>query len=120
MAVRRRLPDLAIAAWDDEAVLKDGLARGVIDAACRPDELQSGDLLVLAAPPLVSLYVLDSLPSLPDDVFVTDVVSTKRVIVEAASAKRLRFTGGHPRAGPEQSGVAHASNDLFDGRRWFL
>ncbi len=120
LALRRRSPHVALAAWDDEAVIREGLARGVIDAPCRPEDLQAGDLLVLAAPPMGCLYVLDALGALPDGVAVTDVVSTKRVIVEAAAAKKLRFVGGHPMAGSEHSGLAHASAALFDGRRWFL
>ena len=120
LAVRRALPGTALAAWDDESVIKEGLARGVIDAACGPDQLREGDLLVIAAPPIGSLYVIDSLPALPPDVVVTDVVSTKRVITDAAAARKLPFVGGHPMAGSEQSGLAHASDSLFDGRRWFL
>jgi prephenate dehydrogenase len=119
-SVRRHLPQAAIAAWDDEAVIKEGLRYGVIDESCRPEDLRDGDLLVLAAPPVGSLYVLDALPQLPAGAIVTDVVSTKRVIVEAAVSKGLRFVGGHPMAGSEQSGLAHASDSLFDGRRWFL
>jgi prephenate dehydrogenase len=120
LAVRRAMPDLPLAAWDDERVIKEGIRRATIDAVCRPSDLQAGDLLVLAAPPLGSLYVLDSLQTAGADVVVTDVVSTKRVIMEAAIAKRLRFVGGHPMAGSQYSGLEHASADLFDGRPWFL
>lgn len=114
------MPSVAIAAWDDEAVIGEALHRGVIDAPSSANDLRDGDLLVVAAPPMASLYVLDSLRDLPPSVIVTDVVSTKRVIVEAATSKGLRFVGGHPMAGSEQSGLAHASADLFEGRRWFL
>ena len=120
LAVRRAMPSAAIAAWDDEHVVKEGLRRGVIDAVGRPDDLRPGDLLVLAAPPIGSLHVLDSLVAHGCPAIITDVVSTKRVIVEAAVAKRLRFVGGHPMAGSERSGLEHASADLFTGRRWFL
>lgn len=120
LATRRAMPGVAIAAWDDEHVLAEGLRRGVIDAAARPEDLQAGDLLVLAAPPIGSLHVLDSLIPPGSNVITTDVVSTKRVIVEAASSKRLRFVGGHPMAGSERSGLEHASADLFTDRRWFL
>ncbi|MDQ3168826.1 MAG: prephenate dehydrogenase/arogenate dehydrogenase family protein [Acidobacteriota bacterium] len=120
LALRRERPDLALAGWDEEAVLVKGLARGVIDAVCRPEDLVDGDLLVLAAPPHASLFLLDSVASLPPSVIVTDVVSTKRVIVDAAIAKGTRFVGGHPMAGSEQSGLDHAAADLFDGKRWFL
>ena len=37
----------------------------------------------------------------------------------AASAIR-RFIGGHPLAGAETAGVAHARADLFDGATWYL
>lgn len=120
LALRRARPELALAGWDEEHILADGLKRGVIDAVCRPEELESGDVFVIAAPPHGSLFLLDGLRSLPADVIVTDVVSTKRVIVEAAIAKRLRFVGGHPMAGSEKSGLAHASAELFDDKRWFL
>lgn len=120
MAARRSLPDVAIAAWDDEAVLETARERGIIDAVARADDLQPGDLLVLAAPPLGSLYVMDSLQAVPAGVIITDVVSTKRVIAEAAAAKALPFVGGHPMAGSELAGLAHASASMFDGRRWFL
>ena len=101
-------------------MIAKGLSRGVIDAVCRPEELEDGDLLVLAVPPHATLFLLDRLTSLASNVVVTDVVSTKRVIVDAAVAKGTRFVGGHPMAGSEQSGLDNASVDLFDDKRWFL
>jgi prephenate dehydrogenase len=85
------MPDVVLVAWDDERVIKE----------------------------VSSLYVLDSLQATGDAV-ITDVVSTKRVIMEAAIAKRLRFVGGHPMAGSQHSGLEHASANLFDGKPWFL
>ena len=120
LALRRANPALRLAGWDEESVLADGLKRGVIDAVCGPEDLETGDVFVVAAPPHASLFLLDALKALPADVVITDVVSTKRVIVEAAMAKGLRFVGGHPMAGSEKSGLAHASVDLFDDKRWFL
>src|SRR5688500_6638861 len=96
LAVRRAMPGITVAAWDDEHVVKEGLRRGVIDAVGRSDELREGDLLVLAAPPIGSLYILDSLVAPGCNATITDVVSTKRLIVEAAVSKHLRFVGGHP------------------------
>jgi prephenate dehydrogenase len=49
---------------------------------------------------------------------VTDVGSTKRAIV--ATVRDPRFVGGHPLAGAETAGVAHARADLFDGATWYL
>lgn len=118
-AARRAHPDLPIAAWDEEPIVRDGLASKVIDAVARPEEIVEGDLVVLAAPPHASLFLIDSL-QVPPGVVVTDAVSVKRVVVEAAMAKGLPFVGGHPMAGSEQRGFAHAKAELFDGRRWFL
>ena len=36
------------------------------------------------------------------------------------AARDERFVGGHPLAGTEASGVAHAREDLFDGAVWYL
>jgi prephenate dehydrogenase len=107
LALRRAMPSIALAAWDDEPVVREGLRRGVIDAVCRPEELRSGDLLVLAAPPMGSLDLVDRLTP-PPGCTITDVVSTKRVIVEAAASKQLPFVGGHPMAGSDRSGLEHA------------
>lgn len=120
LAVRRAMPGVAVAAWDDEQVVKEGLRRGVIDGVARPDDLHEGDLVVLAAPPIGSLHILDSLIPAACRAVITDVVSTKRVIVDAASARGLRFVGGHPMAGSERSGLEHASEELFENSRWFL
>lgn len=80
------------------------------------------DLIVLAAPVLASIEALAALaPHVARDALVTDVCSTKRLIVAAADAiPGLTFIGGHPMAGDVRSGAAHARADLFDGRPWIL
>lgn len=80
------------------------------------------DLVVLAAPVLSSIAALSGLSShLSPAALVTDVCSTKRLIVAAASAMpSMAFIGGHPMAGDVRSGAANARADLFDGRPWIL
>ena len=80
------------------------------------------DLVVLAAPVLASIAALGELPAhLSPGTVVTDVCSTKRLIVAAGSAcPSLAFIGGHPMAGDVRSGAAHARPDLFDGRPWIM
>lgn len=53
---------------------------------------------------------------------VTDCGSTKREIVQVVTGhpSRSRFVPGHPMAGHPRGGLAHASADLFEGRRWIL
>ena len=84
--------------------------------------IAGADLVVLAAPVLASIQVLTALPAhLSRDTVVTDVCSTKRLIVAAAGAvPSLAFIGGHPMAGDVRSGADHAREDLFDGRPWIL
>src|SRR5450759_4541358 len=85
-------PRPAVAAWSRRP---DGpramVAAGVLDAA--PDSLvgvlEGADLIVLATPPLACLDLLDQIagplrPALASGATVTDVASTKRVIVERA------------------------------------
>jgi prephenate dehydrogenase len=80
------------------------------------------DLIVLAAPVLASIEALTALPPhVSSGAIVTDVCSTKRLIVAAAGAiPELPFIGGHPMAGDVRSGAANARADLFDGRPWIL
>ena len=115
-----------VTAWSrNPAPVKLGLADGVIDvAATRLEEaVADADLIVLAAPPLVCVELLDRLGAdlsrfLPDDATVTDVASAKAGIVARADRARLHFIGGHPMAGREVSGYAASMADLFIGRPW--
>jgi prephenate dehydrogenase len=80
------------------------------------------DLVVLAAPVLASIEIVTALPRFVSaGTVVTDVCSTKRLIVAAAGAiPSLAFIGGHPMAGDVRSGAANARADLFEGRPWIL
>jgi len=104
-----------------------GLASGTIDAAAvdLATAVRGADLVVLAAPPVATLDLLDGLAGLapgilPDDAVITDVASTKGAIVDRATTLGLRFVGGHPMAGREVSGFGAASPDLFVGRPWVV
>ncbi len=99
---------------------------GLIDAAAPSvaAAIADADLVVLAGPASACLGLLDEIgagraPLRPDAV-VTDVASTKMLIVERAAARGLRFVGGHPMAGKEASGFAAADATLFQGRPWVV
>ncbi len=103
------------------------LASGTIDEAA-PDlatAVRGADLVVLAAPPIATLHLLDDLAGLAsgilrDRAVVTDVASTKGAIVARAAASGVRFVGGHPMAGRETTGFGAATPDLFVGRPWVI
>ena len=100
-------------------------ADGIEPAATLLAALVDADLVVVAAPPLAALELVDELGALaahalPAGAVVTDVVSTKVAIVERARAAGLRFVGGHPLAGRETSGYAASDPDLVRDRPWVI
>jgi prephenate dehydrogenase len=108
--------------WDpDPRALEVALERGVVDevAASAADAAAGADAAFVAAPVGSLSSVLDEvLAAAPPECVVTDVGSTKRALVEAHDDSR--FVGGHPLAGAETAGVAHARADLFQGATWYL
>ena len=127
-ALRRNPDDWTIAAWSP---------RGAGPAIARAEELideasdtparaiHGADLVVIAAPPLAALELIDDLAGplaagLAPDAVVTDVVSTKGAIVARAGSAGVRFVGGHPMAGREVGGFGEARAELFSGRPWVV
>src|SRR5207247_933255 len=85
--------------------------------------LAGADLVVLALPVDAILGALPRVARrLSPGAILTDVGSTKEAIDRAARRLGLgaRFVGGHPMAGSERSGVAHADGRLFAGAPWVL
>jgi prephenate dehydrogenase len=128
-ALRARAPgDWTVSAWSSTGRGPDAAvaARAIDVAAASPAEAIDGaDVVLLAAPPLDCLHLIDELAgslrtSLTPTAVVTDVASTKRAIVERAVAARLPFVGGHPMAGRELSGFAAADPALFVDRPWVI
>ena len=120
LAARRRL-GAHVVGWDpDERALRlaedrGALDRGIADLA----EAQDVDVWIVATPvAALEAQVRRALAVAGEDAVVTDVGSTKGALVDAV--EDLRFIGGHPLAGAETAGIAHAREDLFDGATWYL
>jgi prephenate dehydrogenase len=103
---------------DRPEVLAKAEELGAVDRASTLKEVRGADLVVLAAPISKVTALLSELA--PTDALVTDVASAKSAIVRAAEGENLRFVGGHPMAGSQLAGVAHAKVELFHGARYFL
>lgn len=103
-------------------VLGDAQRRGAIDRVVRSvADLTDADLIVLAAPVPGIVAGLADLARKRLRGVVTDVGSTKRAVLHAArDAGVAAFVGGHPMAGGEQGGFAHARAGLFSGRPWLV
>jgi prephenate dehydrogenase len=115
-----------VTAWSrSRAPVERAVADGAVTVAATTLEeaVRDAEMVVLAAPPLICLDLIDELAgplrgSLPQDCTVTDVASAKARIVARADAARLPFIGGHPMAGRELSGYGAALPDLFVERPW--
>ncbi|HYX10540.1 MAG TPA: prephenate dehydrogenase/arogenate dehydrogenase family protein [Candidatus Acidoferrum sp.] len=100
-------------------------AHGIVPAATAADAIRGAGLIVLAAPPLACLGLIDELAgplaaAIEPDAVITDVASTKAMIVERARSRGLRFVGGHPMAGRETAGYGAADPGLLRGRPWVI
>jgi len=120
--------DWRMAAWSPSGDgPRQAVADGVIDVdAVSPEAILPGaDLIVLAGPATACLADLDRLagpwrPSLSADAVITDVASTKAMLVARADAAGLRYVGGHPMAGRESAGYGSADAGLFVDRPWVV
>src|SRR5579863_8860688 len=120
LAAREIWPASLVIAVDNKYVLETAMRLHAIDvAAADLIVLAEADIVVLAAPALQNLALLQELDdNVRQPAVITDTSSTKRAIVNAARALPPRFTfvGGHPLAGAAKGGLEHARPDLFRGR----
>jgi prephenate dehydrogenase len=113
---------------DRQPVLDRARGKGAIDAGqIHPaDAVRGSDVVLLATPVGAIIEQIERIgPILPPGTLLTDVGSTKAMVVDKAKSifgKNVaqRFLAGHPMAGKEQSGMEFADPDLFRGAPWFL
>jgi prephenate dehydrogenase len=111
-----------VTGWDPAPQAIDaGLERGALQRAADSiaDAVAGADAVFCAAPvSQLQGVVAEALRAAGEECVVTDVGSTKRAVTAAFADPR--FVGGHPLAGAETAGVAHARADLFDAATWYL
>jgi prephenate dehydrogenase len=78
------------------------------------------ELAVLAIPFQALPAVLRGLATADYPGIVTDVTSVKQPAANLAEARRLRWVGGHPMAGNENSGFPASDPTLFEESSWAL
>ena len=126
LALRRAPAPLHITGYDRPDVLDVALRRGAIDAkAADPaTAVREADLVILAAPIGPILTLLETIaPHLKPGAVVTDVGSVKTPVLAQAREvlpDAVTFVGGHPMAGSEHSGAAHADAFLFENATYVL
>jgi prephenate dehydrogenase len=126
MALRERNLVKELWGYDQRPeVLIKALAKGAIDRATPKLEeaVMDADLVILAAPVRQSVALLAEIaPLLKEEATVTDVCSTKKIIVMEAFRVGIArsFIGGHPMAGSERAGVTAASSILLENAIYIL
>jgi prephenate dehydrogenase len=129
LALRKYTTDIHITGWDRPEVVREAQSRAVIDAAFSAElalALENADLVYIALPIGATLDLLPEVARLASpNALITDACSTKVRITEDAAdlftedSSKL-FLGGHPMAGRELSGIAHADADLFRNSTYAL
>ncbi|HXJ05512.1 MAG TPA: prephenate dehydrogenase/arogenate dehydrogenase family protein [Candidatus Acidoferrum sp.] len=129
LALRKYLNETHITGWDRPEPVREAQSSGAIDAAFSGElapAVENADLVYIALPIGVTLDLLPELTRLvPPHALITDACSTKVRIIESAvdhfpeDSSKL-FLGGHPMAGRELSGIAHADADLFRNNTYAL
>jgi len=129
LALRKYTTNICVSGWDRTHVVGEAHARGAIDAPFYGElasALKGADLIYIALPIAVTIDLLPEIARhAPAHALVTDACSTKVRIVQTAEGvffadRGPLFLGGHPMAGKELSGIAHADADLFRGNTYAL
>ena len=129
LALRKYATDMRITGWDRPDVARAADATKTFDETLTGDltpALRDADLIYVALPIGVTLDLLPELARLaPRKALVTDACSTKLRISQGAAelfaaADGPLFLPGHPMAGREHAGIAHADADLFQNAPYAL
>jgi len=120
-ARERRLAKRIIGVAQNPESLNIADQRGMIDEGSLDitSTLKSAELTIICTPVDQVASIAQTLLRQFPEMIVSDVGSTKAVIVKAMEPAP-RFIGGHPMAGSEKSGPEHATADLFQNRLMFL
>jgi prephenate dehydrogenase len=122
LAIRKYTAGMHISGWDRADVVREAETRGALDESFSGElapALQNSDLIYIALPIAATIDLLPEIARhAPPHALVTDACSTKVRIAQAADElfpdeKGPLFLGGHPMAGRELPGIAHADADLF-------
>ncbi len=120
MALKAVNPDFTIIGIGRSAErLEEARRREAIDTyTCDPANINPPlDFLIICTPVRkVTEHLLQTLPSLKKGALVTDVGSTKTLVVnqcEKHGGNTIKFVGSHPMAGSHKTGVKAAIKDLY-------
>jgi prephenate dehydrogenase len=129
LALRKYATDLHISGWDRPDIARTAQETKAFDEVLTGDltpALRSADLIYVALPIGATIDLLPELARhAPRKALITDACSTKLRISQGAqelfaSADAPLFLPGHPMAGREHAGIAHADAELFQNAPYAL
>jgi prephenate dehydrogenase len=118
----RRIAANVVGVGRDLVSLDQAVRSGAIDRATTDFEsgVSEADLVIVCTPVnRIAEDVVRAATAAPEGVLITDVGSSKRLIVETIERhprSAAAFVGAHPLAGSERRGASHARPDLLEGR----
>src|SRR5438094_6864472 len=118
LAARRGGADVRGYDADAASLALAGERGAVAPAGSLAEAVADAEIAVVAAPVTILPRLVEEVLAAAPQATVTDVGSTKGAVCSAVAD--ARFIGGHPVAGAETQGPAHARPGLFDGATWFL
>jgi prephenate dehydrogenase len=105
----------------DPAVVRKAVDRRIVEVAHSDlSMVDIADVVVIAAPVRAMRDVLKRLAGKTAAKVVTDMASTKGVVMEWAAASGVDLVGGHPMCGKEASGIDAADPAIFNGAPWII
>jgi len=105
----------------DPAVVLKAVDRRIVEVAHSDlSMVDIADVVVIAAPVRAMRDVFKRLAGKTAAKVVTDMASTKAVVMDWASASGVDLVGGHPMCGKETSGIDGADATMFEGAPWVL
>jgi prephenate dehydrogenase len=129
LALRKYTTGMHISGWDRPNVVREAQTRGALDESFSGElapALRNADLIYIALPIAATIDLLpEVVRHAPRHALVTDACSTKVRVAQAAAElfpdeNGPYFLGGHPMAGRELPGIAHATAELFSGHTYAL
>jgi prephenate dehydrogenase len=118
----RRMAACVVGIGRDQPSLDQAARQGAIDRGTTDFDsgVSEADLVIVCTPVnRIAEDVIRAALAAPADALVTDVGSSKRLIVETIerhARSAAVFVGAHPLAGSERRGASHARADLLEGR----
>ncbi len=109
----------------DKVVLDFAKLSGAVQETLTEETVKNCDLLLIALYTEAAIaYLTEMAPHIPAETLVIDCCGTKREICRAGFALAeqygFAFVGGHPMAGTQYSGFAHAKADMFQGQSMII